>query len=187
MPNQPAILETIEVTSRTTAKNVFWVRWVWETELPQYLVIANYPSVGDPKILDVTRLLIMNHIRALKGGGVAIANLFSQPVEHLSDKALSDGSTAQGITEIINLAKQVDHVILAMGSLPDKSKVAKARYDGLITVIKEEKLTDKVEMLINVTSKKPAHPLSLQGRTWEFQPISEPKPSKKTMKKIADQ
>lgn len=114
------------------------------------------------------------------GGGVATAILFSQPVAHLSDKALSDGSTAQGITEVISLAKQVDHVILAIGSLPDKSQVVNARYDELITVIKEEKLTDKVEMLTNAISQKPVHPVSLQGRMWKFQPISEPKPSKKT-------
>ncbi|WP_179394594.1 DUF1643 domain-containing protein [Lacticaseibacillus absianus] len=170
--DNPTLLEEITVTSRSNTQHLFWVRWSWNSLLPQYLVVANYPSVGDPRVLDLTRLLIVNHVRGVKGGGVAIANLFSRPVTNAKDESLVSSATAQGLKEIALMAKEVDQVVLAMGSLPNKSKVAGARLEEMLAVLHHEKLDDKVSWLVNPKTHQPAHPLSLQGQDWQLSPLS---------------
>ncbi|WP_056993372.1 DUF1643 domain-containing protein [Lacticaseibacillus saniviri] len=164
-------LETIKVTSRHNSENLYWVRWVWDESKPQYMVICNYPSDGDPRVMDITRLLIMNHIRSLTGGGVVVANLFSKPKSLGNSSSLTKAGTDQGLLELVSMAHNVDEVILGMGSLPSKSKVAQARLAKLMSMYQEDKVADKLKMLVNPDTGKPSHPLSLQGSSWKLVPV----------------
>ncbi|MHA3067264.1 DUF1643 domain-containing protein [Lacticaseibacillus saniviri] len=171
MPVSKSSLLEQKVTITTNRKGAeqFWTKWLWDDNAPVWLVICNYILGELPAFaLDTTKLLIINHARNAGAGGVIVGNLFSRPIKAVSDAELAKAGGNEGLKELVEAAKTAQAIIIGTGSLPATSKVAKKRLDQLVNKLAAEKVTAKVSTLVNDDTYKPAHPLSLQGKTWMF-------------------
>jgi len=143
---------------------------VWNDKQPMVTVITLYPSTSELIITDTTTMLITNNVYKLGFGGYFSVNLFSKI--NLPDSPDKTGKkrnykTATNKTNdehIIESCKNSKQVILACGSLPTKNKQVGKRVDQLFTLLKEEKLMDKVVTLTAPNEDICSHPLAPKVR-----------------------
>lgn len=162
---KPARSHQVKLEIKATKDEQFWVGWTWDAKKPQYLVICNYPSNENEFQLDVTKMLVINHILGAGGGGVMVGNLFSKFMQKPTEHAMAVANTELGIKELVLAAQQADKVIIGTGAITDKSKVADARLNVLIDEMKAGGIKE-VQAIVNPKTKSWAHPLSLQGQQW---------------------
>lgn len=163
---------TVTVTAmRTDAKDTFWVQRIWDAKKPLWLVLANYPAADDPRQLDLTSMLIQNSAVAGGAGGVVITNLFTKRVKHASEKSLTWAYDVGALDEIAKQAMEVEKVVIAIGSLNKRFKIAQERLDQFYTLAQELSFEDKLSVLVSPSTGKPVHPLAIQNDHWEFEPV----------------
>ncbi|TGD17555.1 DUF1643 domain-containing protein [Levilactobacillus suantsaiihabitans] len=159
---------TIEITQKSKGEDVYWVKQVWDTSKPIVLVLANYPASHGLLEQDLTGMLIRNAALEMKTyGGVIIANLFTRSVKWPTNKSLSAAYAEDSMTELVKACKEADQVIVAIGSLPDRSEVALARVKEFWQAVTDEQMFKKILLLVNGQGK-PVHPLAIRNEQWQF-------------------
>lgn len=118
----------VQLEVKLKGEDTYWSKQVWDESKPLVLVFANYPTDANLLKGDLTGMLIRNGVVEMgQFGGMMIANLFTRPVKHPSDKSLSTAYAEDGMVELVKAAKEADRVIIATGSLPSRSLVAQTR------------------------------------------------------------
>ncbi|WP_341778683.1 DUF1643 domain-containing protein [Levilactobacillus sp. HBUAS70063] len=159
---------TIEVTQKSKGDDVYWIKEVWDTAKPVVLVLANYPASHGLLEQDLTGTLIRNATLDMETyGGVIIANLFTQTVKWPTNKNLSVAYAEDGMDELMKVCKIADRVIVAIGSLPDRSEIAMARIQEFWQAIGKAEMYKKVMVLVNGKGK-PVHPLAIRNERWQL-------------------
>ncbi|MBZ2405777.1 DUF1643 domain-containing protein [Liquorilactobacillus hordei] len=112
---------TISIESKLKGDFTYWKKMVWSKDEPLVMVMANYPISTDLEGDSLTSMLIRNAIvERHTFGGVVIANLFNKGVKWPNEKALLKASAPDGVEELVAVAKDVDKIIIATGSLTTK-------------------------------------------------------------------
>lgn len=158
--------QVIRVSQRTKENAVYWRTYQYDKEKPTVLFIAAFPTSGDLNQLDLTTMLILNNCRQLGFGTITIGNLFSIPTKYPSDRNLVNSIASDGIRQLVKLTLDVDEVIVGIGSLLRKSKVAAAQLDEYLGQAQELEVSDKVKYLVSGNPERNIHPLGCQGETW---------------------
>lgn len=163
------VVETVvKVQQKIKGDDIYWKRWLWDADKPTMLVLANYPASKNVLEEDLTGILIRNAVLSREEyGGVVIANLFTRPVKWPSDKSLSVAFAEDGMTELVKACLEADQVVIAVGSLPNRSVVALARIQEFWEACKKEDMAKKVTLLVN-SKGKPVHPLAIRNEPWQF-------------------
>lgn len=158
----------VVVRSKSTDTDQYWTSWIWDEAKPLWLVICNYPSNNSPWYLDVTKMLIIDHVMEADGGGVIVGNLFSRPISKPTDVNLARVASPEALQELADIAKIAKYIVNGTGSLTAKSKVAQSQMKALIGKLTKAKLNDRVCTLVNGKNYRGVHPLSLQGLRWFY-------------------
>jgi len=159
---------TVEVTQKSKGEDVYWVKYVWDTSRPIVLVLANYPASHGLLEQDLTGTLIRNATLDMETyGGVIVANLFTRSVKWPTNKSLAAAYAEDSMTELIKACKEAVQIIVAIGSLPDRSEVALARAKEFWLAAGQEQMYKKILLLVNGEGK-PVHPLAIRNEKWQF-------------------
>lgn len=78
---------------------------------------------------------------------------------------------ADGIKELVDVAKSAEKIIVATGSLTTKYEAARAQLDEFISESQTANLGKRLFWLVNSSGKK-VHPLAIRNEPWGFGPIS---------------
>lgn len=158
----------VQLEVKLKGEDTYWSKQVWDESKPLVLVFANYPTDANLLKGDLTGMLIRNGVVEMgQFGGMMIANLFTRPVKHPSDKSLSTAYAEDGMVELVKAAKEADRVIIATGSLPSRSLVAQTRMGEFWNHCKQEHLEKRVTILVNGKGKA-VHPLAIRNEPWQF-------------------
>lgn len=154
----------VKLAVLSTESDVYWRKFSWKPKGKKLLIVGNYPASLKVDRLDLTTMLILNNSMDLGFGSVVIANLFTRPVKSLRDSLLSEAYADDAMNELVTQSKDVDQVIIGIGSLINKSRTAQLRLDEYQRLMKATKID--VKTLVSPDTKKPNHPLALQRCDW---------------------
>lgn len=149
-----------------------WRSRSWGPADGQHAVIVDtFPN--DPKnpamTENLTDMLIFNQMQKMNVSGYYQVHLFAkQPHGNPNNRnlnAIDDEVIEQLFTELVNLAKKADVVVMAYGSIVRRLVIAEERESQLLSKLKEAGLEDKLQFLVepNDHSKKAA-PVSRKVR-----------------------
>lgn len=167
---------TLKLAQKVDGENIYWKSRTWDTNLPSYFVLANYPANESLVADDLTGMLTQNAVNKLSGGSVTIGNLFSKPVEKPREKELRTAFSSSSMDELVTAALKHDVIVVATGSLTDKSEITRYRLREFIERINDQEGAAKLKVLVAQNSKTPAHPLSSGARTsvvWQLETLAE--------------
>lgn len=166
---------TMKLSQKREGEHVFWKSRQWDNDLPSYFVLSNYPANEQLVSDDLTGMLIQNAILKLGGGSVTVGNLFSKSVGKASEKVLREAYTDNSMDELITTALKHDYIIIAIGSLTDKSEIARFRLRTFLERLFDQEANDKIQVLVAQDTKEPAHPLSRFvrgfGLNWQLESV----------------
>lgn len=127
------------------------------------MVVTNFPGQSDGVVMDLTTMLIVNHVSELGFDGVVMVNLFSKIGLKEHPKELPRGIDSVTDQVILLEANDVAQVIIATGSFPKQNAMAEDRQTKIITSINKAGFGKKLVFLHDPTGK-PAHPLAAKVR-----------------------
>lgn len=156
----------IELSMKKVKDDIYWTKRIWDSDKPIWLVIGNYPANTNLQQSDLTSMLIQNNTVSLGAGGVVIGNLFTRQVGHPSDRLLAEAFADDSIDELVKVAQDCSMVVIAVGSLIKKSKVATTRLEALLLRLQDEKHDYEIKQLISGERGQQMHPLALQREGW---------------------
>lgn len=147
----------------------YLIQKIWEPKKPRAMVIMVNPSSASELLLDMTTVYVLNNLMVSDVGGVDIVNLYPR----ISYKLCVDECDIDEIEindkVIVELAENVDRIILAWGRAGDKSKSILNRQEELI--LKLEPYIEKMYILSDYKGEKYFHPLSPRVRfSWSLIP-----------------
>lgn len=181
----------ILIEKKVKDNNTYWTKYTWDKDKPVVLVLANYPGKLDILEEDLTTMLIKNEVYRLGDyGTVVIANLFTKPISRniAGERTLSEAYEIDSMSEIVNVTKEVDKVIIAVGSLTNRFQIASDRLAMYGQMCSDEGQLDKIVELAN-GQHEPKHPLALQGDNWTLTSWTfdwENPPKARSKKKVAE-
>lgn len=124
---------------------------------------------------DLIGMLIQNAIFDLGGGSVTVGNLFSKRVTTSSEQILREAYTDNSMDELITTALKHDNIIIAIGSLSNKSEITRFRLRTFLERLFDQEANDKINVLVAQDSKEPAHPLlrfvRKSGLIWKLKSV----------------
>ncbi|AYM01488.1 DUF1643 domain-containing protein [Levilactobacillus yiduensis] len=142
------------------------------------MIITNFPGSSDGVVMDLTTMLIVNHVSQLGFDGVVMVNLFSALGINENPKLMTRGVDSVTDQVILLSANEVKQVILATGSFTNQNVMAQKRQYSIINGLKKAGFDKKLAMLCD-GSGKPAHPLAAKVRKdWHIQVLSNSKGDK---------
>jgi hypothetical protein len=164
---------TLKLSQKVSGTDIFWKTRSWDSKLQSFFVLANYPANQNLLADDLTGMLVQNQVINLGGGSVTIGNLFTRSVRRVSESALRDAYSEDSMNEIVGAALKHDRIIVAVGSLTDKSEVARHRLKDFLERL--EAADKRVEVLVAFDTLNPAHPLSggvrASGAGWQIESV----------------
>lgn len=158
--------QVVRITQRTKENALYWRSYQLDKEKPSLLFIAAFPATEAIGECDLTTMLILNNAQKLGFGTITIGNLFSISTKHPSDRTLIDCIVSDGIKQLAKVTVDVESVIIGVGSLTRKSKIAESQLNQYLEQLKELELMDKVKYLISPSTGRSIHPLGCQGEEW---------------------
>jgi hypothetical protein len=164
---------TLKLSQKVSGTDIFWKTRSWDAKLQSFFVLANYPANQNLLADDLTGMLIQNQVINLGGGSVTIGNLFTRAVPRVSERALRDAYSEDSMNELVGAALKHDRIIVAVGSLTDKSEVARHRLKDFLERL--EAADKRVEVLVAFDTLNLAHPLSggvrASGAGWQIESV----------------
>lgn len=127
------------------------------------MVITNYPGQSDGVVMDLTTMLVVNQVSALRFDGVVMVNLFSKLGLKGHPKELIEGADSVTDQVVLLVANDVTKIIIATGSFPKQNLLAAERQAEIIDGIKKAGFGKKLVFLCDSTGKL-AHPLAAKVR-----------------------
>lgn len=180
---------TLKLAQRVESEHIFWKSRQWDSNLPSYFVLGNYPANQLLIADDLTGMLIQNAIFKLGGGSVTVGNLFSKKITTPSERLLREAYAENGMDELIITALKHDHVVIATGALSDKSEITRFRLREFLERLIDQEAGDKIKVLVSQNEKEPAHPLSSgvrsSGLSWQLETIEATGLYEKIVKQMA--
>jgi hypothetical protein len=180
---------TLKLAQRVEGEHIFWKSRQWDSNLPSYFVLANYPANQLLIADDLTGMLIQNAIFKLGGGSVTVGNLFSKKITTPSERLLREAYVENSMDELITTALKHDHVVIATGALSDKSEITRFRLREFLERLIDQEAGDKIKVLVSQNEKEPAHPLSSgvrsSGLPWQLETIEATGLYEKIVKQMA--
>ncbi|MFL1696397.1 DUF1643 domain-containing protein [Weissella kandleri] len=167
---------TMKLSQKIEGEHIFWKSRQWDSDLPSYFVLSNYPAnellVSD----DMTGMLIQNAIFKLGGGGVVVGNLFSKSVGNkANEKILREAYTDNSMDELVTTALKQDYIVISTGALNDKSEISRFRLRTFLERLIDQEANNKIKVLVVHDTKEPAHPLSRFvrgfGLNWQLETL----------------
>lgn len=141
----------------------------WDKSKPSAMVIMINPNSADTMICDTTTMLVINNLYKLGYGSMKIMNLYSMMTSKISFRfnADSDLNCAENDEYIKSVAKEVDVVILAWGSIGNNNTRIKERQKAVFEMLKP--YSEKLKLISDAEGKKTFHPLAPQIRnSWNL-------------------
>lgn len=129
----------------------------WDKKLKSALVIMKCPSSQDAVETDTTTMLVTNNLSKLGYGSIYITNLYSK----LNATSITKGTEFEddNFKHISTLAKDVDTVIIAWGSVGEGNNIVTEKQNRLLSQLKQYK--DKTFYIAHPQDEtKGQHPLS---------------------------
>lgn len=162
----------ILIEKRVKDDSTYWTKYTWDKNKPAVLVLANYPSKLGIVEEDLTTMLIKNEVYRMDiYGAVIIGNLFTKPISRntANERTLADAYEIDSMTELLKVTKEVEKVIVSVGSLTNRYQIASDRLAMYGRMCSDEGQLDKIVELAD-GQHKPKHPLALQGDHWTLVP-----------------
>lgn len=181
----------ILVEKRVKDDSTYWTKYTWDKNKPAVLVLANYPSKLGIVEEDLTTMLIKNEVYRMDVyGAVIIGNLFTKPISRntANERTLADAYEIDSMTELLKVTKEVEKVIVSVGSLTNRYQIASDRLAMYGRMCSDEGQLDKIVELAD-GQHKPKHPLALQGDHWTLVPWTfdwENPPKSRRKKKVVE-
>jgi len=142
------------------------------------MIITNFPGSSDGVVMDLTTMLIVNHVSQLGFDGVVMVNLFSALGINENTKLIARGVDSVTDQVILLAADDMKQVIVATGSFTNQNVLAQRRQESIVSSLRKAGFDKKLAMLCD-ESGKPAHPLAAKVRkTWHIQVLSATKEEK---------
>lgn len=138
----------------------------WDKKLKSALVIMKCPSAQKAIETDTTTMLVTNNLSKLDYGSVYITNLYSK----LNSTSITKSTECEeeNFKHIASLAKDVDTVIIAWGSVGEGNNLITEKQNRLLALLKQYK--DKTVYIAHPQDEtKGQHPLSPHVRNnWDL-------------------
>lgn len=153
----------ILIEKRVKDDSTYWTKYTWDKNKPAVLVLANYPSKLGIVEEDLTTMLIKNEVYRMDDyGAVIIGNLFTKPISRntANERTLADAYEIDSMTELLKVTKEVEKVIVSVGSLTNRYQIASDRLAMYGRMCSDEGQLDKIVELAD-GQHKPKHPLAL--------------------------
>lgn len=182
---------TLKLAQKVEGAHIFWKSRQWDANLPSYFVLGNYPANQLLIADDLTGMLIQNAIFNLGGGSVTVGNLFSKKVGNPSERLLREAYADNSMDELVTTALKHDHVVIATGSLSDKSEITRFRLREFLERLIDQEASEKLLVLVTQdNTKTPAHPLSRgvrnAGMNWKLESVEAVGLYEKIVKQMAN-
>lgn len=129
-------------------------------------------------------------LAGVAAGAVVIGNLFTKPISRntANERTLADAYEIDSMTELLKVTKEVEKVIVSVGSLTNRYQIASDRLAMYGRMCSDEGQLDKIVELAD-GQHKPKHPLALQGDHWTLVPWTfdwENPPKSRRKKKVVE-
>lgn len=170
----------VTITVVKTDSDLYYREFDWNTKATPKrrhttMVIGNYPtSVDRVWELDQTTFLALNNVREQKSiTGMVMANVYTRPIKGTSERALSSAFAQDAIEIIAARAQQYDvkEIIVAVGSLYEKSKLTRERFAELKSILARTGNEEQLLMLVD-SHGTANHPLAPSVRnSWQTLPF----------------
>lgn len=161
MLTEKSTLKTEAVFSKNKLYR-YLLRKEWNNKKKKAMVIMINPSSADTLTLDYTTLYTLNNLQTLNFGSVDIVNLFPLITDKLDLNAVPQNEILFNNNFILNLAENVDSIILAWGKKGENNKKIFNAQQELINLLK--KYLEKIFILGDENGNFWFHPLAPQVR-----------------------
>lgn len=101
------------------------------------MVVTNFPGSSDGVVMDLTTMLIVNHVSQLGFDGVVMVNLFSALGINENPKLMANGVDSVTDQVILLSANEVKQVILATDSFTNQNVMAQKRQYSVLNGLKK--------------------------------------------------
>lgn len=143
-------------------KHRLYLKKVWNTKLPIATVITKFPRYEGQIKSDLTTQLIVNNLYDMGMGGFYLVNLFTNVELSNRMDEVEDILHEETDKYILEAVENSESIILAWGST--SSKIITNRIKEVETLL--EPFEDKIQLLLNPTTKQISHPLNPKSRTF---------------------
>lgn len=170
---QPTEKATLKLAQKVEGLDIYWKTRTWDTKLASYFVLANYPANENLLADDLTGMLTQNAVIQLGGGSATIGNLFTRSVKRVAERNLREAFSEESMNELVGAALKHDNVVVAVGSLTDRSEIARYRLKDFLDRLRAAE--KPIQVLVAYGTNVPAHPLSggvrASGAGWQLEDL----------------